>query len=233
MDNEPQSPENYLPSSESLKTSGELESPAEKTQRISPRLLRHVETISKRFAAMYGHKWASSFDDADGLASDTWAKGLIGTTPKQLAHGLEACITRNDEWPPTLPEFRAMCLNVPSLAAVKAEFLNPQADRSRFGLLVWRTIDAHAFRHADQFSANRLLTEAYEVAREQIMRGEPLPEHPKVLAHDPQVVRVADVQTVAKYAAELKGIPDLEQLRELYSNDLAGARLLTPLESER
>lgn len=57
--------------------------------------------------AIYGHKWTSSYglDDAD----DTWLRGLGGITPSEIAAGLSACVLRADPWPPTLPEFRAMC----------------------------------------------------------------------------------------------------------------------------
>ena len=125
-------------------------------------------------------------DDPHGTAGDTWAKGLTGLSAGQLAHGLEACITRNDVWPPTLPEFRALCMDVPTLAQVKADLLGKAAERAPFTLLVWRYIDGHAFRRADQRTADRMLSDAYEVAREQAMRGVPLPQQPAALVEQEQ-----------------------------------------------
>lgn len=61
---------------------------------------------------MYGHRWRSNF----GLADDgTWRKGLAGLTPQQIGVGLVKCLERrprdgDEDWPPTLNEFRAMCL---------------------------------------------------------------------------------------------------------------------------
>lgn len=66
-------------------------------------------------AAIYGHKWTSSFGEAD--TDETWARGLCGLTQTELAHGLKGCVIRSkdrlryddEDWPPTLGEFRGMC----------------------------------------------------------------------------------------------------------------------------
>lgn len=42
--------------------------------------------------------------------AQTWAGGLSGITGKQLAIGLGVAIASGREWPPSLPEFRLMCL---------------------------------------------------------------------------------------------------------------------------
>lgn len=49
----------------------------------------------------------------NGKLSDSasiWQKGLKGLSGKQIADGLSGCIESGKEWPPSLPEFRAMCL---------------------------------------------------------------------------------------------------------------------------
>lgn len=65
----------------------------------------------QRMAAMYGHKWTSSY----GVEDDgTWRKGLSGLTTAQIGAGLVKCLERKpidgSDWPPTLAEFRALCL---------------------------------------------------------------------------------------------------------------------------
>lgn len=68
---------------------------------LTDRLWGHMTRI-------YGHKWISSFGEID---DDTWARGLAGVTATQLGHGLSTCLLRRDDpWPPTLVEFRALCL---------------------------------------------------------------------------------------------------------------------------
>ena len=66
----------------------------------------HVRLLWERMAKIYGHKWVSSFGAAD---DDTWLMGLRDVTPQQIGIGLERCRTRPEPWPPTLPEFRALC----------------------------------------------------------------------------------------------------------------------------
>ncbi len=70
----------------------------------------------ERFTHIYGHRFATAYGEsalnAEGQLTDvaqTWAAGLAGITGEQLAVGLRACIKREDTWPPTLPEFRALC----------------------------------------------------------------------------------------------------------------------------
>ena len=39
----------------------------------------------------------------------TWASGLSGIAGEKIADGLRECIDCGEAWPPTLPEFVAMC----------------------------------------------------------------------------------------------------------------------------
>jgi len=56
---------------------------------------------------IYGHKWTAIAEADDG----TWLQGLCGLSPRQVAHGLSKTVTRNNPWPPTLPEFRIICID--------------------------------------------------------------------------------------------------------------------------
>ena len=47
---------------------------------------------------------------------ETWALGLSGLGPQDISRGLMACLDRTDPWPPTLPEFRALCKPEPKPA---------------------------------------------------------------------------------------------------------------------
>lgn len=55
---------------------------------------------------MYGHRWVSSFGEKD---DGTWCRGLGDISVDELRHGLDACLKNENPWPPTLPEFRALC----------------------------------------------------------------------------------------------------------------------------
>lgn len=75
---------------------------------------KHIGELWKRMAAVYGHRWVSSFGETD--LDKTWLLGLQDLEPSLLAVGLESCIkNRQDSWPPSLPEFRRLCLGLPDM----------------------------------------------------------------------------------------------------------------------
>ncbi len=134
-----------------------------------------TRTLWVRMAEAYGSRWTSSYgDNPNQGAALTWAKGLAGLTGEQLAGGIGACIACADPWPPTLPEFRMRCLGIPSFAAVRAD----SARQDGFTRLVWQYLDGHRYRMSSAEHADRLLREAYDQAKEHLMRGGELPAAP-------------------------------------------------------
>lgn len=157
---------------------------------LGPKALRG---LWMRMTAMFGHIWASAYgvaptDDAGDLtlAGDTWARALAGMTSAQLGAGLNACLVAGLEFAPSAPRFRAMCLGIPSLGAVRAELRpgagqgpqNAHAAPSPFARAIWCQLDAFRYRQASADQADKLLRDAYEVICERTMRGVPLPDPP-------------------------------------------------------
>lgn len=149
---------------------------------------RTLRRLWPKMAAIYGHRWTASFgeaveNDAGELtvAGETWQKGLAGLCRAQLTAGVNAALFSANPWPPTLPEFRALCLGIPPLAAVRALLarpdLQPKADRPFFRL-VWRFIDARRLAEADGQWADRIVADAYDLARRYRMALGELPEEP-------------------------------------------------------
>lgn len=145
-----------------------------------------------RMQACYGHRWASSYgtlpvadDGTLTLAGDTWAQGLAGMGEAQLRTGLRACITSADPWPPTLPEFRALCLAIPPLAEVRPELARPPERRSAFATLVLSHLDRYRWRTVDASQGERLVREAYAAARRHLLEGGALPGQPAALPPPP------------------------------------------------
>ena len=121
----------------------------------------------------YGHRWTSNYgDDSRAASGRVWATALADMSRDQVDVGLRACLNSADPWPPTLPEFRAKCLGIPTLAEVRLD----TARRTAFGALVWRYLDGYAYRQANAERAERMLREAYELARTARMQGMPMPE---------------------------------------------------------
>lgn len=71
----------------------------------------------ERMTHLYNHKWTAKYGETavkqNNTLTDvarTWVAGLRGVTAKQMATGLQACCESGDDWPPSLPKFRAMCV---------------------------------------------------------------------------------------------------------------------------
>ncbi len=139
--------------------------------------------------AFYGHAWVNvhgqSAQDEEGaltVAGETWQKALVGLEASQFADGLAACIAEGGEFPPSAPRFRSMCLGVPSLAAVRSHFTAGTTQRNTpFVAKCWEFIDSWSYCQSSRAEADRMLREAYEQARDFVMRGGVLPEVPVAL----------------------------------------------------
>lgn len=198
-------------------SSASTQTPSGSLPQSAPLSAGMMATLWVRMTQMYAHRWTSPHGESPDLptsSAGTWAKGLAGMTGEQLAAGLKACIVRADPWPPTLPEFRALCLGIPSLSEVRRELGTPDSPRSGFAVLVWSLLDTHAYRRAEGRAAERLLGEAYDEARERVMRGEPVPApHVPLPPPAPRPVVPAAPEVVAarlaKAKAILAGMPDI------------------------
>ncbi len=173
---------------------------------------------------IFGHRWATAYGEAaevDGQltgCAETWGKGLAGITPQQIAAGLKTCITSSDPWPPTLPAFRGMCLEVPTLYRVEQALA--AGETSPFLQLVRQRLDWYAYRQATAANAGRMLRAAYELAREHVMSGGELPEVLAPIEHEARKpaapLSQADRERIKREMAELR--------RELGFDELEGRR---------
>lgn len=141
-----------------------------------------MRTLWVRMAEIYGFKWSSAYGENPNVgAAVTWAKGLAGLSGRQLADGLAACIASAEPWPPTLPQFRMMCLGIPPFDAVRAD----TGKQDGFTRLVWQYLDGHRYRMASADKADKLLLAAYSRAKEAVMRGAELPRAPEAhISHE-------------------------------------------------
>ena len=166
-------------------------------------------------AEIYGHRWSTSYGsdpDPEGAAG-TWAKGLAGITPVQLADGLKACLTSAEPWPTTLPEFRSMCLGIPSLLSVRREIYG-KGDRTPFAILVWQKLDSYRLKTVSAKEADAMIKEAYEDAREHVMRGGALPEVVAAITQEEKKPEYVSPEVAAKHMLDLR--------KELYG-DVSGS----------
>jgi len=166
-----------------------------------------MRTLWIRMAEIYGHRWTSAYgDDPNQGAALTWAKGLERVSPAQLAHGLNTAITSADGWPPTLPEFRAMCLGVPTIAVVRYRMVNPGETISPFMRQFWSYLNGAEYNSGDEYRCERAVKEAYELTSEHIMQGKALPEPAAAaLTHAKREKPVrASTETAHQHMAEIR-----------------------------
>lgn len=172
-----------------------------------------LRRLWERMTALYGHAWTNVHGlspqarDQDGLtmSGSTWAGALAGLTGKQIGEGVKACIATGGEFPPNAPRFRALCLNIPSLEAVRAELQG--GEPSQFTRAVWVKLDMYRFRQASFEQADKLLAGTYRLVRDAVMQGEPLPVAPAaVIVHE---ARTATPATPEQCAAHIARIRDL------------------------
>lgn len=93
-----------------------------------------VAALFARFSAMYGKHWLDMWADVPiADVKDAWQSGLAGMSGDAIKRALAHCETHN-KFPPTLPEFAALCREfrpVPAglaLPAPRAKMTNEQRD---------------------------------------------------------------------------------------------------------
>lgn len=78
-----------------------------------------TQALFRRLGHLYGQRWTSSLPTSEAEMSEmlaTWAQGLAGLQAEDLRRGLAELVRREDPWPPSLPELRALCKQAPAPA---------------------------------------------------------------------------------------------------------------------
>lgn len=169
-----------------------------------------VDAFWRRMLGMFGHTWASAYGDApNGTTAETWASCLAGVSNQQIADGLRACLAEGAEFPPSAPRFRGMCLGIPSLARVRLELRGEVT--SQFTRAVWQNIDTYRFRQVSADVADRMVRDAYDLTREQVMSGQPLPEPSLAIAEEKREFKPASPEAVAAAKAAIAEVLGIDR----------------------
>lgn len=178
-----------------------------------------------RMASRYGHAWVSQYGPLpDGIVAAEWRDTLKGISLEQLRVGFAEDAIRTSDWPPTSTRFRAMCLGIPTLAAVRHEvskvlcvqtaFDGRRADLkvSGFTRLAWSFLDVVTFRMAEVKRADRMLRDAYELASKHVMEGGELPMEPVAYIAEPDKAPVTPEQERRNHEAGEQAINKIAEM---------------------
>lgn len=191
------------------------------TDRPAPRALVRVWLTG---IAAWGHRWASALGDSPlddsgsaTLAGALWAQELAGFTEAQILGALESFVRQGHDWPPSLPMVRVQCAGIPSLNAVLLELRDRNTERTGFTRLVWSYLDAYRLKTVDADKHDRMIRDAYDLARENVLMGrDVIPEEaPAIAAPVAEPAAPVDQEAAKKVALEaiaevnrMLGIPD-------------------------
>ena len=148
-----------------------------------------MDDLNVRMTEIFGSKWTSQFPRA---ALDTWAKGLADMTREQIGRGVAACVSGAMQWPPSLPEFRALCLTIPGVAglpdpeeawleayAIAAKRKNPSACSHP---AVWHAyVECGDLAHMPEEAGHKRFIRIYAVACRLFAEGKPMTAIPQML----------------------------------------------------
>lgn len=79
-----------------------------------------TQALFRRLAHLYGHRWTASLPTSEPEMAEmlrTWSQGLAGLDAEAIRRALAELMRREDPWPPSLPELRALCRPTRALAA--------------------------------------------------------------------------------------------------------------------
>ena len=157
-------------------------------------------------ANIWGHKFTSSYGVEP---SAVWLLSLSSLTQAQIKNGLRLCLAKKLAWPPSLPEFCDMCLEVPGLPDPGSAWTEAYALASKWkpasecsNPVVW-----HAYcetnMNTDEESAKKRFLRNYQIASRAFATGEPMRSIPLALPAKSVVPPTPEeIAARAAYAAE-------------------------------
>lgn len=210
---DPQHVSNVIPiARDQLSTGSSRPSPNEKPVKLRQPLL---DKLWAKMAEMYGHRWTGSV----GVSADqdhAWASVLGGLNGQQIANGLGQLVERADDWPPSAPEFRAMCLHVPGLPSAVAAWHQAlegryQHEAVKVAARLTGTYELRQARLADH-ALQRIFERNYRIVCRRLQNGEPLDGAVAAgIGHDSQKTEAERAQEHAEQLLqariEAQGIP--------------------------
>lgn len=208
--------------SASQRTSTTTERPAVESSTQDQR--KRADRVWLRLAEIYGHRLTSAFGDKP---PQPWIAGIAKLTDQQIRTALGRCVADKIAWPPTLPEFIALCEprpedhNLPSLEDAYREAVMLAGDRLAGKPInpshpaIWHAADAAGLTLLTQYAeaGKRDFARCWQITVRAVMAGEQLAPIPKALPPPegtPDVL--TDQERAERDAARDKALAQLDQM---------------------
>lgn len=159
-------------------------------------------------ADIWGHKFTSSYGVEP---SAVWKLALAGLTQAQIKNGLRLCLAKKLAWPPSLPEFCDMCLEVPGLPDPESAWTEAYALAAKWKQphecthpVIWHAY-VNSDLDADEEAGKKEFIRNYKIASQQYATGgiDSLREIPKALPAKSVVPKSPEeVAATLRYADE-------------------------------
>lgn len=163
-------------------------------------------------AGMFASRWTSQYGESD--AEGVWSRALAGLTGEDVARGVARVADSRAEWPPSAPEFRAMCeptpdlIGAPSVARAYAEACrnaHPVATRVWSHQAVWHAaldVGLQALNRLSESVALPRFERAYMAAVRLVLAGGELTPFPAEDA--PALPKLGDPAVGRRHLADLR-----------------------------
>lgn len=210
---DPQHISNVIPiARDRLETKSSSASPIGRPVKLGQALL---DNLWIKMTEMYGHRWTASVGDSPDQ-DHAWASVLGGLNGRQIANGLGVLVEQAEEWPPSAPEFRGMCLHVPGLPSAVAAW--HQALEGRYTHEVVKVAakltGVYELRQArlNDRPLQQIFDRNYRIVCQRAQNGQPLESEVHIgIGHDSQKTEAERAQEYAEQLLhkriEEQGIP--------------------------
>ena len=121
---------------------------------------KHMRILWLRMGELYDVKWTNSHGEKD--QNDTWLKGLKDLTPEMIGDGLTGCLNQYKAWPPTLMQFRDLCLGIPDKALLKHQVVNGAQSNDPMVKKMRALIGSWNLSHCTYAELDRMVESAYK-----------------------------------------------------------------------
>jgi hypothetical protein len=165
--------------------------------------------VWQRMAGKFLARWTSPMGDTPfeptGMLTPSgaeWLHGLRGLKRAQLWEAMDRLDNAGKGYPPTLPEFRALAWNHPTLDEVD-DYLNGRGELTAFSRAMATKLDMWKWRHASADQARRMLEKCYQALCTELQDGRVLAPLDAALEHKKQPRKTAPDHVVHAHLAQI------------------------------